>query len=56
MNAALAAALGTRLPLLLYSLPGVRQVQDAAYSWVARNRGRFPGDTPYCRQQPEECR
>jgi predicted DCC family thiol-disulfide oxidoreductase YuxK len=33
---------------LLYFLPGLRQLQDAAYRWVARNRSRFPGITPGC--------
>jgi predicted DCC family thiol-disulfide oxidoreductase YuxK len=56
VNLALAVALGNRLPVLFYSAPGVRQLQDAAYRWVARNRRRLPGDTPYCRQRPEECR
>jgi predicted DCC family thiol-disulfide oxidoreductase YuxK len=34
--------------LWLYYLPGLRQLQDAAYRWVARNRYRFPGVTPGC--------
>jgi predicted DCC family thiol-disulfide oxidoreductase YuxK len=54
-NMALAVALGTRLPLWLYAIPGLRQLQDAAYAWVVRNRGRLPGVTPYCEQHPEEC-
>lgn len=45
VNAALSAALGTRLPLLLYRLPGIRFLQDAAYRWVASHRYRFPGTT-----------
>jgi predicted DCC family thiol-disulfide oxidoreductase YuxK len=32
----------------LYYLPGLRQLQDAVYCWVARNRGRLPGITPGC--------
>ena len=32
----------------LYALPGLRQIEDAVYRWVARNRGRFPGVTPAC--------
>ena len=53
VNAALAAALGTRLPLAAYRLPGVRRLQDAAYAWVARNRRRFRGVTPWCVAHPE---
>jgi predicted DCC family thiol-disulfide oxidoreductase YuxK len=32
----------------LYFLPGVRQIADAVYGWVARNRSRLPGITPGC--------
>lgn len=32
----------------LYAVPGLRQVEDAVYRWVARNRGHFPGVTPAC--------
>lgn len=53
LNAALAAALGTALPLRVYRLPGVRRLQDAVYGWVARNRRRFRGVTPWCVQHPE---
>jgi predicted DCC family thiol-disulfide oxidoreductase YuxK len=56
INAALSAALGTRLPLRLYALPGIRQAQDRAYSCVARNRRDLPGDVPLCRSHPERCR
>jgi predicted DCC family thiol-disulfide oxidoreductase YuxK len=55
-NALVAAALGTALLLLLYYLPGIRQVQDFIYSVVASNRSRLPGDQPYCAQHPAECR
>jgi predicted DCC family thiol-disulfide oxidoreductase YuxK len=55
-NAAVAAALGTPLPLILYSLPGIRQLQNLVYSLVASNRARLPGDRPYCAQHPAECR
>lgn len=55
INLAISVALGTPLPMLFYSAPGVKRVQDAVYGWVARNRGRLPGDTPYCRQHPDEC-
>ncbi|MGQ0612782.1 MAG: DCC1-like thiol-disulfide oxidoreductase family protein [Planctomycetaceae bacterium] len=41
VNAAVAWALGLALPLHLYELPGVRQIQDAVYAWVARNRHRL---------------
>ena len=56
MNALVACAIGTALPLLLYNLPGIRQMQDFIYSLIASNRSRLPGDTPYCTQHPAECR
>jgi predicted DCC family thiol-disulfide oxidoreductase YuxK len=51
-----AAAIGSVLPLLVYYLPGIRQLQDLIYSLIASNRSRLPGDTPYCTQHPAECR
>ncbi len=56
VNLALGVALGTMLPVRLYELPGVRRVQDAVYAWVVRNRGRLPGDVPFCDRHPERCR
>ena len=56
MNALVACALGSALPLLLYNLPGIRQMQDFIYSLIASNRSRLPGDQPYCAQHPAECR
>jgi predicted DCC family thiol-disulfide oxidoreductase YuxK len=54
-NAALSAALGTRIPLRVYRIPGVRVLEDAIYRWVAANRYRFPGTTPYCESHPAAC-
>ena len=56
VNALVAVALGTAVPLLLYHLPGIRQLQDFIYSVVASNRSRLPGDRPHCAQHPAECR
>ena len=54
-NAAVSAALGTRLPLLVYRIPGMRPAQEAIYRWVAEHRYRFPGKTPYCESHPVAC-
>lgn len=54
-NAAVSAALGTRLPLLVYRVPGMRSAQEAIYRWVAGHRYRFPGATPYCESHPISC-
>jgi predicted DCC family thiol-disulfide oxidoreductase YuxK len=56
VNALVAAALGTAVPLLLYYLAGIRQLQDFIYWVVASNRSRLPGDRPYCTQHPAESR
>ncbi len=54
-NAAVSVALGTRLPLRMYRIPGIRHIQDAVYRWVATHRYRFPGKTPYCESHPVAC-
>jgi predicted DCC family thiol-disulfide oxidoreductase YuxK len=54
-NAAVSAALGTRLPLRFYRMPGIRWLQEAIYRWVAAHRYRFPGTTPYCESHPAAC-
>lgn len=55
MNAAVSTAIGTRLPLMLYRILGIRFVEDAIYRWVAAHRYRFPGTTPYCESHPASC-
>jgi predicted DCC family thiol-disulfide oxidoreductase YuxK len=32
----------------LYHIPGLKQLQDYAYRWVANNRYRLPGGTAEC--------
>jgi predicted DCC family thiol-disulfide oxidoreductase YuxK len=56
VNALVACAIGTALPLLVYYLPGIRHLQDFIYSLIASNRSHLPGDLPYCTQHPAECR
>jgi predicted DCC family thiol-disulfide oxidoreductase YuxK len=55
VNAALSVCLGTRLPLLIYRIRGIRFVQNVVYRWVADHRYRFPGTTPYCESHPVAC-
>ena len=55
INAAVATALGTQLPLHVYRLPGVGPVQEFVYRWVAAHRYRFRGVTPLCKSEPEQC-
>ena len=56
INASLAVALGTRLPLSFYELPIIGPLQHRAYDFIAANRGKIPGDEAYCKQYPGECR
>lgn len=55
MNAALSAALGTRLPLWIYRIPGIGALQEVAYRWIATHRYRFRGVTPLCESDPKRC-
>lgn len=55
MNAALAYALGSRLPLSFYQLPLIRWIQDRVYDLVVWLRRYLPGVEPYCVSHPEEC-
>lgn len=55
VNAAVSTALGTRLPLRIYALPGLGPVQERVYRWVATHRYRFRGVTPLCESAPGEC-
>jgi predicted DCC family thiol-disulfide oxidoreductase YuxK len=54
-NAALSAALRTRIPLAIYRIPGIRFIEDVVYRWVVAHRYRFPGTTPYCESHPAAC-
>ncbi|MBB3606074.1 putative DCC family thiol-disulfide oxidoreductase YuxK [Mycolicibacterium sp. BK556] len=55
VNAAISTALGTRLPLVAYGIPGVGPVQEMVYRWVAAHRYRFRGVTPLCESDPQRC-
>ncbi|MBS1251691.1 MAG: hypothetical protein MAG451_00724 [Anaerolineales bacterium] len=54
-HAALARGLGVRWVLSVYYLPIIQQIEDVVYRWIAANRGRLPGTTPYCERHPGEC-
>ena len=55
IDRALDEALGVKVFLPLYLVPGVRWVQDRVYRWVAENRYRLRGVTPWCEQHPGDC-
>lgn len=48
VNGALSGVWWARPFTWLYAVPGLRQIEDAVYRWVARNRHRFPGVEPAC--------
>ncbi len=54
---ALAIAVGRRQrwPLWPFAVPGVGWLLDRIYALIAANRGKFPGETPWCAQHPERC-
>ena len=45
----------TKLPLMVFRIPGMRSLQGFIYRWVADHRYRFPGTTPYCESHPVAC-
>jgi predicted DCC family thiol-disulfide oxidoreductase YuxK len=55
VNHALAAALGSDIPLRCYRIGLVGKAQEAVYRWIAVRRHRFPGTTPWCQRHPEDC-
>ena len=55
VNAALSTAVGTRIPLVVYRIPGIRFIEDVVYRWVVAHRYKFPGTTPYCESYPTAC-
>ncbi len=55
INAALAGALVTPVPLQLYRLPLVGWIEDRVYEIVAALRGYLPGVEAYCMRFPEDC-
>jgi predicted DCC family thiol-disulfide oxidoreductase YuxK len=53
--ATLDAIVGPPFFLFLYRLPGIGQIADKIYAWVAKNRRFFPGIRPYCERPGFPC-
>lgn len=51
----IAVAWQTRLPLLLWRIPGAPWTLDRVYEFVARHRHRLPGRTPWCAAHEGAC-
>ncbi len=50
INASLHALGGIyRVASWVYRVPGLKQIEDWVYAWVARNRYRMPGSTDACK-------
>lgn len=49
VNGALRYVWWTRPFTWLYPLPGIKQLQERVYRWVADNRYRLPGGSAQCR-------
>lgn len=55
INHALDVALGVCLFHPMYRIPGMRQLQDACYAWIANHRRVLPSASPWCRTHPGAC-
>jgi predicted DCC family thiol-disulfide oxidoreductase YuxK len=44
-----------RWPTLPWKVPGAPRLLDSVYQFVAANRYRLPGTTPWCVAHPDEC-
>lgn len=51
----LSAIINNWWPYRFGRLPGIQQIMQWVYNLVADNRRKFPGETPWCQQHPEEC-
>jgi predicted DCC family thiol-disulfide oxidoreductase YuxK len=55
VSATLDAVVGHPLFRVLYQVPGIRQIEDKVYSWVASHRQWFPGIHPSCQRPGSPC-
>jgi predicted DCC family thiol-disulfide oxidoreductase YuxK len=55
VSAALDAIVGLPLFQRLYLCPGIGQIEDKVYTWVASHRQFFPGIRPYCERSGSSC-
>lgn len=52
---ALSTGRSARWPLLPWSAPGIPWLLDRVYQFVATNRHRLPGESPWCVEHPDDC-
>jgi len=52
---AFAVAMRSRVPLWPWQVPGAPWLLDRVYEFIAANRRRLPGTTPFCVEHPDAC-
>ncbi len=55
INAAIGLALGNPLFFGFYKIPGIQQLQDFAYSFIANNRSSLRGVRAFCKRPDSDC-
>jgi predicted DCC family thiol-disulfide oxidoreductase YuxK len=55
INAALSLVMGNAIALGFYGIPGVRQLQDWVYAWIAANRSSLRGVKAFCKRPGSDC-
>ena len=55
LSTAVVVVLGIRIFTAIWRVPGIRQLQEALYGWVAAHRSAMPGTSPWCVTHPGDC-
>ena len=55
INAAISLATGNPIVFGFYRTPGIRQLQDFAYAWIANNRSSLRGVKAFCKRPESNC-
>ncbi|NJK43475.1 MAG: DUF393 domain-containing protein [Pleurocapsa sp. SU_196_0] len=55
IEVALAVVTGWRWVMAVHRIPGIAQLQNLGYAWIAQHRHWFRGVAPYCRTATPPC-
>ncbi len=55
INAALGIVTSSNFFVAVYQLPGIHQIQNIVYAWVAEHRHLFRGVGPHCKDSDANC-
>ncbi len=55
INAAISLATGNPIIFGFYNIPGIQQLQDWAYFWIANNRSSLRGVKAFCKRPDSDC-